>query len=124
MRLDERRASAPITAAGRNASSTPMTKRAASQSREHVRCQRPDAAEINGEQRQNGAELDQDGKGLAERVVAPAEEVLHQQQVPGGGDRQEFGQALDHTEHRRLDQVDIGREGMHASAPEGNHIER
>ena len=86
---------------------------------EHVRRQRPDAAEIDAEQRQNGAELDQDGKRLAEGVVAPAEEVLHQQKVSGRGDGQEFGQALDHAEDRRLDQVDIGREGMHAVLRKG-----
>ena len=32
-------------------------------------------------------------------------------QVPGGGDRQEFGQALDDAEDRRLDQIDIGARG-------------
>ena len=72
-----------------------------------LRRERPEPAEIDRQQRQDGAELDQHREGLAEGVVAEAEEVLHQQQMAGRGHRQEFGQALDDAEHDRLDQVDM-----------------
>ena len=69
---------------------------------EHVGRQRPEPAEIDRQQRQDRAELDQDRERLAEVVVAPAEKMLHQQQMPGRGHRQEFGQALDDAEHAAL----------------------
>ena len=54
---------------------------------------------------------------LPNELIAPAEETLHQQQVPGRGDGEEFGQALDDAEDRRLDEINIRREGMHGGAP-------
>ncbi len=86
-----------------------MTNRAAAQLVNMLSGERPQPAEIDRQQRQDGAELDQHGERLAEVVAAPAEHVLHQQQMAGGGDGQEFGQALDHAEHGGLDQVDGGR---------------
>ena len=44
--------------------------------------------------------------------VVEAEEMLHQEKVAGGGDRQELGQALDHAEDERLEKVE-----QHATAP-------
>ena len=87
-----------------------MTKRAAAQSVNMLRAQIPEAAEIDREQRQDGAELDQNGERLAEGIVARAEKALHQQQMAGRGDRQVFGQPLDDAEHGRFDQVDIRRD--------------
>ena len=60
-------ASAPITAAGRNAISTPMTKRARRRIGEHAERDLPQPREIDRQQRQDRAELDQHHEGLAER---------------------------------------------------------
>ena len=65
----------------------------------------PQLAEIDRQDRKNCAELDQDHEGLSEIVVGEAEEALEHQQMAGGGDRQELGQALDDAENGRLDQV-------------------
>ena len=84
-----------------------MTKRAAAQLVNMPSAELPQPAEIDRQQRQDGAELDQHREGLAEGVVAPAEEVLHQQQMAGRGHRQEFGQALDDAEDGRLDEIEM-----------------
>ena len=83
-----------------------MTKRRAAGSlkKPSASCQRRD--EIDRQQRQDRAELDQHREGLAEVVVVEAEEVLHQQQMAGRGHRQEFGQALDDAEDERLEKVE------------------
>ena len=54
------------------------------------------------------AELNEDRERLSERVVTPAEEILHQQQMSGRRHRQEFGEAFDDAEDRRLEQVQMG----------------
>ena len=108
--------SAPMTAAGRNASSTPITKRAAAQLVNIVARQIPQPGEIDRQQREDRAELDQDRERLAEVVVVQAEEMLHQQQMAGRGDRQEFGEALDQAEHRRFDKIEIIAENAAAKA--------
>ena len=68
--------------------------------------QLPQPHEIDRQQRQDRAELDQHREGLAEILVGEAEEVLDQQQVAGRRDRQELGQALDDAEDDRLDEVE------------------
>ena len=95
-----------MIAAGRNAISTPMTKRRGAGLGERADRDRPQPLEIDRQDRQDRAELDQHHEGLAERLVVEAEEVLEQQQVAGRRDGQEFGQALDHAEHDGLDQVE------------------
>ena len=80
-------ARAPMTAAGRNAISTPMTKRRACRIVENADGELPQPHRIDRQQRQDGAELDQDGEALAEILVAEAEELLQQQKMPGRGDR-------------------------------------
>jgi len=72
---------------------------------EHAEEQLPQPPEIDRQQRQNGAELDQHREGLAEIVVVEAKEMADQQQVPGRGHRDELGQPLDDTEEDRLDYV-------------------
>ena len=99
-------ASAPTIAAGRNAISTPMTKRRAAGSLNMPIAMLPEPGEIDRQQRQDGAELDQHREGLAEIVVVEAEEALHQQQVPGRGHRQELGQALDDAEDEGLEKIE------------------
>ena len=94
-----------------------MTKRAAAHCVNMLRRQRPDAAEIDRQQRQDGAELNQDRERLAERVVAPAEEMLHQQQMAGGGHRQKFGQAFDDAQDGRLEQVEMSRDQAEQRPP-------
>jgi hypothetical protein len=74
---------------------------------EHVRRQRPDAAEINTQQCQDCAELDKNRERLAEGIVTPAEEMLHQQQVACRGNGKELGESFHDTENSRLDQVDV-----------------
>ena len=88
-----------MIAAGRNAISTPMTKRRGRRIGEQAERELPQPAEVDRQQRQDRAELDQDREGLAEVVVAEAEEMLDQQQMPGRRDREEFGEALDDAEH-------------------------
>ena len=73
---------------------------------EHAEREPPQPDEIDRQQRQDRAELDQHREGLAEIVVVEAEEVLHQQQMAGRGDRQELGQALDHAEDEGLEKVE------------------
>src|SRR5262249_22115964 len=64
--------------------------------------------EIDRQQRQDRAELDQDREGVAEILVAEAEEMLHQQQMSGRRHRQILGQSLDEAEDDRLDDVQHG----------------
>ena len=66
----------------------------------------PQPLEVDRQDRQDRAELDQHHEGLAEIVVAEAEEMLQQQQVPGRRHGEEFGEALDHAEHDGLDQIE------------------
>ena len=69
--------------------------------------------EIDRQDGQDRAELDQHHEGLAEGVVVEAEEVLEQQQMAGRRDRQELGQPLDHAENDGLEEVE------HDGAPSG-----
>ena len=73
---------------------------------EHGGRDAPKPPEIDGQDRQNGAELDQHHEGLAESVVVEAEETLDQQQMPGRGHRQELGQTLDDAEDEGLEKVE------------------
>src|SRR5437868_4047375 len=73
---------------------------------EHAGRELPDAREIDREQRQNGAELDKHREGLAELRIVESKKTLDQQEVPGRGDRQEFGQSFDDTEDERLEKVE------------------
>ncbi len=58
--------------------------------------------EIDGEDGEDRAELDQDLEGLAGRLEA--EEMTGEQYVPGRGNRDEFGQALQQAEHEGVDE--------------------
>ena len=94
-------ASAPMIAAGRKAIRMPRTKCRVSRScgRSSSICHsRP---EIDAEDRQDGAELDQDLEGLAGRLEA--EEMAGKQDMAGRGDRNELGQALEQAEQQGFD---------------------
>ena len=89
-------ANAPITAAGRNASSTLSDEAARARI---VRERQGDARQLHGvdaEDGQDGAELDQHLERLAGR--ADAEEVLGEQEMAGRRYGQELGQALDEAQ--------------------------
>ena len=68
--------------------------------------QLPQPHEIDRQQREDGAELDQHREGLAEVLVGETEEALHQQQMAGRRNRHELGEALDDAEDDRLDNVE------------------
>ena len=57
--------------------------------------------EIDRDDGEDRAELDQDREALPEIVVAEIEEAFRQQQMAGRGHRQEFGHALDNAENHR-----------------------
>src|SRR5262249_50714284 len=66
------------------------------------------------EHRQHGAELDQHLEGLARRLEA--QEMADEQQVPGGGYRDELGRPLDEAEQDHLPGLhrrSLGRRGGH-----------
>ena len=65
-----------MIAAGRNAISTPRMKRRGAGSRERAERDLPQPHEIDRQDRQDRAELDQHHEGLAEIVVVEAEEML------------------------------------------------
>ena len=92
----------PATTAGRKARRTPATKRRAPGSVGSARGQREQPAGVDREDGEDRAELDQHLEGLAGGVEA--EEVAGEQDVAGGGDRDELGQPLDDPEEGR-DQV-------------------
>jgi len=50
---------------------------------EHFSGKRPEPAEVDAQQSQNSAKLNQNSKGFTESIIAPAKQMLHQQQVPG-----------------------------------------
>ena len=83
-----------------------MTKRRAAGSLNIPSASRQRRSEVDRQQRQDGAELDQHREGLAEVLVLEAEEALHQQQMPGRGHREEFGQPLHDAEREGLEQVE------------------
>jgi hypothetical protein len=64
---------------------------------------RPKPVEVHRQDRQNRSELNQDLEGLAGRLEA--EEMADEEQVAGRGHRQEFGQALDEAQEKRLDDL-------------------
>ena len=78
---------------------------------EHAERELPDTEKIDRQQRQDRAELDQHGEGLAEIIVIEAKELLHQEEMPGRGYRHELGQALDDAEDECLEQVE-GHDGL------------
>jgi hypothetical protein len=54
---------------------------------EHAGGNLPNTEKINRQQREDSAELDQHGEGLAEVVIVEAEKALDQEEVAGRGDR-------------------------------------
>src|SRR5262249_37622451 len=62
--------------------------------------------EVNRQQGEDRAQLDQDRKGIAEIVVAEAKKMLHQKQVPGRGYRDVFREALDDAEASCLENIE------------------
>ena len=62
----------------------------------------PEPAEIDAQDRQDRAELDQHLEGLAGGFEA--EKVAGQQDVPGGGNRNELGQTLQNAEQCGFDE--------------------
>ena len=61
----------------------------------------PQAAEIDAQDGEDGAELDQDLEGLAGRMEA--EEMAGEQDMAGRGDRYELGQPLQQAEQQGFD---------------------
>ena len=58
------------------------------------------------------AELDDRGVCRDCGVIdGQAEQLLGDGQVPGGGDGQELGETLDHTEHDRVEKAEFGHDG-------------
>ena len=82
-----------------------MTKRRADSSVNMRERDPPQPREVNGQNGEDGAELDQDDEGLAEGVVVEAKETLDQKQVPGRRYRQELGESFEHAEDERLEEV-------------------
>src|SRR5262249_26977939 len=76
---------------------------------EHADRDLPDSYGIDQQQRQDGAELNQDREGLAEIGVVETEEPLHQQQMAGRGHREKYRESLDHAEKESLQQIDWHR---------------
>src|SRR5205823_6096291 len=72
---------------------------------EHAEKQAPQPREIDRQQRQDGAELDQHIEAFAERFVVETEKMADQQKMTGRRYRNEFGQAFDDAEEDRLDQI-------------------
>jgi hypothetical protein len=69
---------------------------------------RPEGPPIQDDDRQDRAELDDDVEHLPPRVIIPQQRT-RQDQVAGGGHRQEFGDTLDNPED------DGGNQIVHAS---------
>ena len=69
---------------------------------EHAKRHAPQLAEIQHDDRENRAELNQDHKTLPEGALAKAEEALRQQHMAGGGNREKFRDTLDDAENHRL----------------------
>src|ERR1700684_3009484 len=67
----------------------------------HPKRDPPQFGEIDGENRKNRAELNQHGETLPEPAFAEIEKSLRQQQMTGGGHREEFRDALDDAEDHR-----------------------
>ena len=72
---------------------------------EHAEKQAPQPREVDRQQRQDGAELDQHIKALAERFVVETEEMADQQKMAGRRYRNEFSKAFDDAEEDRLDKI-------------------
>ncbi len=77
---------------------------------EHLRREPPQAPEVDGQERQERAELDQRHEASPEGRVVEAEEPLRQQQMPARGHRDERRQPCDGAEGDGLEQVEP-REG-------------
>ena len=67
--------------------------------REHAERDLPQPGEVEHDDREYSAELNQHDKTVPECAVAKAEETLHQQHVAGRGNRQKFRDALDDAEN-------------------------
>ena len=68
---------------------------------EHAERDPPQFGEIDHDNRENRAELNQHGEALPEIALAEIEEAFRQQQMAGRGHRQEFRDALDDAENHR-----------------------
>ena len=74
---------------------------------EHAERDPPQFAEIDRDDGENGAELNQHRKALPEIILAEIEKPFRQQQMAGGGHGQKFRDALDHAENHRLIESEI-----------------
>ena len=68
---------------------------------EHAERDPPQFGEIEHDDRENRAELNQHDETLPESALAETEEALRQQQMARRGNRQEFRDALDDAENHR-----------------------
>ena len=68
---------------------------------EHAKRDPPQFGEIDHNDGEDGAELDQDVEALPEIILAEIEKTAREQQMAGRGHRQEFRDALDHAENHR-----------------------
>ena len=68
---------------------------------EHAERDPPQLGEIDHDDRENRAELNQHDETVPESALAEIEEALRQQQMAGRGNRQEFRDALDDAENHR-----------------------
>ena len=68
---------------------------------EHAERDPPQFDEIDGDNRQDRAELNQHREAVPETALAEIEESFRQQQMAGRGHRQEFRDALDDAENHR-----------------------
>ena len=87
----------PTTAAGRKASATLSVSRCARPGRGKPSSGAPQQHAVDPHHRQDGAQLDDDLEQFSRRTFK-TQQVFHQDQVAGGGNGQEFGDALDHPE--------------------------
>ena len=81
----------------------------------------PQAAEIDAEDRQDGAELDQDLEGLAGGVEA--EEMAGEQDMAGRGDRDELGQPLEQAKQQGFDNGVAIHGNLGIQVTEGNGLQ-
>ena len=101
----------PATTDGSNARISPSAKRRASAETGQADQRLPEGLEIDRHHRQDRAQLDHHGEGFP--VVAQPQQPFGHQQMRGGGDGQEFGQAFD-------DAQDDGEQNIvHARIPGG-----
>ena len=79
---------------------------------EHAERDPPQFAEIERDDGEDGAQLNQHREALPEITLAEIEKPFRQQQMAGGGDGDEFRDALDDAENHRPDRI-----GNHDGGP-------